>query len=390
MKKTIFHIDLDAFFCSCEEVMNPKLKGKPFVVSGRNKRSVISCASYPARKFGVKAAQPIYMGLNKYPGLTVVPGHYELYDKMSMEFFNYIKKHYSNICEEMSIDECFLDVTQALKHYKNDPVLMAKHLQSTVKKTLGLSVSIGISYNKFLAKMATDLNKPLGITTVLTKQEIKQKIWPLPIEDMFFVGPPTAKHLKSIGVNTIGDLANFDDIKLLQTTLDRNWYTTWQNAVGNGNDFVDVTKNDPKSQSVSHTLLDPTNDLAEIETTIKYIAQELQTKLESYKMAGSCIGIIYKIGNVNRVKNQSINKNIYKWEDLANYALKLLGMVWDGSAQIRLLGINLSKLVKVDSMESLEQQLVPRKQNKLDKIVQDVNKKLGKDLVFIAKDKFIS
>lgn len=390
MKKTIFHIDLDAFFCSCEEVMNPKLKGKPFVVSGRNKRSVISCASYPARKFGVKAAQPIYMGLNKYPGLTVVPGHYELYDKMSMEFFNYIKKHYSNICEEMSIDECFLDVTQALKHYKNDPVLLAKHLQSTVKKTLGLSVSIGISYNKFLAKMATDLNKPLGITTVLTKQEIKKKIWPLPIEDMFFVGPPTAKHLKSIGINTIGDLANFDDIKLLQTTLDRNWYTTWQNAVGNGNDFVDVTKNDPKSQSVSHTLLDPTNDLAEIETTIKYIAQELQTKLESYKMAGSCIGIIYKIGNVNRVKNQSINKNIYKWEDLANYALKLLGMVWDGSSQIRLLGINLSKLVKVDSMESLEQQLVPRKQNKLDKIVQDVNKKLGKDLVFIAKDKFIS
>ncbi|MCQ3914676.1 MAG: hypothetical protein MJ201_02645 [Mycoplasmoidaceae bacterium] len=176
MKKTIFHIDLDAFFCSCEEVMNPKLKGKPFVVSGRNKRSVISCASYPARKFGVKAAQPIYMGLNKYPGLTVVPGHYELYDKMSMDFFNYIKKHYSNICEEMSIDECFLDVTQALKHYKNDPVLMAKHLQSTVKKTLGLSVSIGISYNKFLAKMATDLNKPFGITTVLTKQEIKQKI----------------------------------------------------------------------------------------------------------------------------------------------------------------------------------------------------------------------
>lgn len=390
MKKTIFHIDLDAFFCSCEEVMNPKLKGKPFVVSGRNKRSVISCASYPARKFGVKAAQPIYMGLNKYPGLTVVPGHYELYDKMSMEFFNYIKKHYSNICEEMSIDECFLDVTQALKHYKNDPVLMAKHLQSTVKKTLGLSVSIGISYNKFLAKMATDLNKPFGITTVLTKQEIKQRIWPLPIEDMFFVGPPTAKHLKSIGINTIGDLANFDDIKLLQTTLDRNWYTTWQNAVGNGNDFVDITKNDPKSQSVSHTLLDPTNDLAEIETTIKYIAQELQTKLESYKMAGSCIGIIYKIGNVNRVKNQSINKNIYKWEDLANYALKLLGMVWDGSTQIRLLGINLSKLVKVDSMESLEQQLVPRKQNKLDKIVQDVNKKLGKDLVFIAKDKFIS
>ncbi|MCQ3908201.1 MAG: hypothetical protein MJ200_01200 [Mycoplasmoidaceae bacterium] len=176
MKRTIFHIDLDAFFCSCEEVMNPKLKGKVFVVSGRNKRSVISCASYPARKLGIKAAQPIYMGLEKHPGLTVVPGHYELYDKMSMQFFSYIKKHYSNVCEEMSIDECFLDVTKTLKHFNNDPILLAKLLQKSVNKTLGLSVSIGISYNKFLAKMATDLNKPHGITTVLTEQEIKQKI----------------------------------------------------------------------------------------------------------------------------------------------------------------------------------------------------------------------
>ncbi|XQP55214.1 MAG: Y-family DNA polymerase [Mycoplasmoidaceae bacterium] len=390
MKKTIFHIDLDAFFCSCEEVMNPKLRGKIFVVSGRNKRSVISCASYPARKLGIKAAQPIYMGLEKYPGLTVVPGHYELYDKMSMEFFAYIKKHYSNICEEMSIDECFLDVTRSLKHFNNDPVLLAKHLQANVRKTLGLSVSIGISNNKFLAKMATDLNKPKGITTVLTEQELKEKIWPLPIEEMFFVGPPTAKRLKSIGIKTIGDLANFDDVKLLKANLDKNWYTTWQNALGHGDDFVDTSKNDPKSQSVSHTLLDPTNDSVEIETTLKYIAQELQTKLEAYKMVGSCIGIIYKINKVNRVKNQTLNRNIYKWEDLAYYALKLLGMVWDGSSMIQLLGINLSKLVKADADESLEIQLMPKRKNKLNKIVEDINKKLGKDLVFIAKDKFIS
>lgn len=390
MKRTIFHIDLDAFFCSCEEVMNPKLKGKVFVVSGRNKRSVISCASYPARKLGIKAAQPIYMGLEKHPGLTVVPGHYELYDKMSMQFFSYIKKHYSNVCEEMSIDECFLDVTKTLKHFNNDPILLAKLLQKSVNKTLGLSVSIGISYNKFLAKMATDLNKPHGITTVLTEQEIKQKIWPLAIDDMFFVGPPTAKRLKSIGIKTIGDLANFDDIKLLKANLDRNWYVTWQNAIGNGDDFVDTSKNDPKSQSVSHTLLDPTNDSTEIETTLKYIAQELQTKLEAYKMAGSCIGVIYKINKVNRVKNETLNRNIYKWEDLAHYALQLLGLVWDGSSMIQLLGINISKLVKTNANESIEQQLLPKRKNKLNQIVEDVNKKLGKDLVFIAKDKFVS
>lgn len=390
MRKTIFHIDLDAFFCSCEEIVNPKLRGKIFVVSGRNKRSVVSCASYPARKLGIKAAKPIYMELNKYPKLIVVPGHYELYDKMSMQFFDYIKKHYSNICEEMSIDECFLDVSNSLKHFCNDPVLLAKNLQDNVKKTLGLSVSIGISYNKFLAKMATDLNKPHGITTVLTPDELKQKIWPLTIEEMFFVGPPTAKRLRSIGINTIGDLANFDDIKLLEATLDRNWFITYQNALGHGNDFVDTSKNDPKSQSVSHTLLDPTNDPVEIETTLQYIAQELQHKLEAYKMMGNCVSIIYKINRVNRIKNMTLNRYIYRWEDLANYAIKLLGTVWDGSSMIQLLGINISKLKKTDGNESLEQQLLPKKVNKLQKIAQDVNKKLGKDLVFIANDKFIS
>lgn len=390
MKKTIFHIDLDAFFCSCEEAMDPKLKNKPFVVAGRTKRSVIGCASYPARKLGIHAAMPTYMATEKLPGITIVPGHFELYDKMSMQFFSYIKKHFSNICEEMSIDECFLDVTNAIKHYKNDPILLAKTLQRNVMRDLGLSVSIGISNNKFLAKMATDLNKPLGITTVLTQQELKTKIWPLPIEEMFFVGPPTAKKLKSIGIKTIGDLANFDDVKLLEATLDRNWWTTWQNALGNGNDFVDTSKNDPKSQSVSHTLLDPTNDLTEVETTLKYIAQELQTKLEAYKMAGSCVGIIYKINKVNKVKNQSLNHYIYKWEDLANYATKLLGTVWDGSSMLQLLGINISKLRKVDNAETLEQTLAPKRKNKLNKIVEEVNKKLGKDLVSIANDKFIS
>ncbi len=390
MRKTIFHIDLDAFFCSCEEKVDPKLHNTAFVVAGRTKRSVIGCASYPARKLGIRAAMPTYMARQKFPGLTIINGHYELYDKVSMEFFAYIKKHFSNICEEMSIDECFLDVTQTLKHYDNDPIKLAKTLQDNVYKTLKLSVSIGISHNKFLAKMATDLNKPRGITTVLTPEELREKIWPLPIEEMFFVGLPTAKRLKKIGIQTIGDLANFDDIKLLEASLDRNWWTTWQNALGNGDDFVDVSKNDPKSQSVSHTLLDPTNDIVEIETTLKYIAQELQTKLEAYKMMGSCVGVIYKINKVNRMKNESLNHYIYKWEDLANYAQKLLGTVWDGSSMIQLLGINITKLKRTDANESLEQQLIPKKKNKLNKIVEEVNKKLGKNLVCIAKDKFIS
>jgi len=386
--KTIFHIDLDAFFATCEEVVDPSLRGKAFVVSGRSKRSVVSCASYPARKLGIKAAKPIYMELRKVPSLIVVPGHYELYDKMSMQFFDYIKKHYSNICEEMSIDECWVDVTNQLKHFKNDPVLMAKHLQANVRKTLGLSVSIGIAHNKFLAKMATDLNKPYGITTVLDQKELEDKIWPLPIEEMFFVGPPTAKALRSLGINTIGDLAKYDDVKKLEGYLGNTWFDTWQHAQGIASDFVDTSKNDPKSQSVSHTLLDPTNDIVEIETTLKYIAKELNTKLQAYNMAGSCIGVIYKINNKPQIKSQSLDHLIHKYEDLYNHAVKLLGAYWDGNSMIKLLGITISKLQKLEEQTNILQKLAPKRKTKLAKVAEQVNKKLGKDLVFVAIDKF--
>ena len=390
MKRIIFHIDLDAFFASCEEVINPKLRGKTFVVSGRNKRSVVSCASYPARKLGAKAAKPIFMIQKQFPGLQIVPGHYELYDQMSMQFFDFIKKKYTNHCEEMSIDECWLDVTDILIHYKNDPVFLAKHLQDNVKKTLGLSVSIGISHNKFLSKMATDLNKPFGITTVLTQQELEQKIWPLAIEDMFFVGPSTAKKLRSININTIGDLANYDDIKRLECCLKNEWYEIQSNAKGIGSDFVDASKNDPKSQSVSRTLLDPTDDINEIETILKYIAKELETKLKAYNMASSCVGVIYKVGNTSYIKQESLDKLVFKYEDLYNYAIKLLGANWNGNNMIKLLGITTSKLQKLTPEVDVSQKIKPKRMSKLAKIANEVNKKLGKDLVFIAKDKFIS
>ena len=176
MKKTIFHIDLDAFFATCEEIINPKLKNKAFVVSGRNKRSVICCASYPARKYGIKAGLPVYLEIKKKPDLIIVPGHYELYDMLSKKFFDFIKTNYSNICEEMSIDECFVDVTKVLRHYKNNSYMLAHHMQKNIRKKLGLSCSIGISYNKFLAKMACDLNKPFGITKVISQNDIQNKI----------------------------------------------------------------------------------------------------------------------------------------------------------------------------------------------------------------------
>jgi len=388
MRKVIFHIDLDAFFASCEEATNPSLIGKPIVVCGRNSRSVVGCANYAARKLGVKAAMPYFKAIKLAPKAVFIPGHYELYEEMSYKFFNYIKRHFTNKCEEMSIDECWIDVTDILPRFKNDPIKLAQHIQNDVKQKLKLSLSIGISWNKFISKMATDLNKPFGITSVLTQDDLKKLIWPLKIEDMFFVGPPTAKRLKSIGINTIGDLANYNDLKRLEASLDRTWWETYQNALGNGNDFIDTSKNDPKSLSVSHTLLESTSDWNEISTAFEYMAKELASKLEMYDMAASCVGIIYKYQYYEHfTKNERQSKLIYKWEDLWNIATRLFEHIYDPDKPIRLVGISTSKLVKINDPNTIDQLLFPKRKTKLDKIVEQVNKKLGKDVLFIAKDK---
>lgn len=388
MAELIFHLDLDAFFASCEEAINPKLRNKPIIVSGRNKRSVVSAANYKARKFGVKAAMPVWYARKLCPQATICAGNYQLYDHMSSLFFDYIKKHFTNVCEEMSIDECWIDATNIVKHYGNDPIKLAKKIQNDVYKNLKLSVSIGISWNKFLAKMATDLHKPRGITAILTQKDLKKIIWPLPIEEMFFVGPASAKKMKSIGINTIGDLAKYDDLKHLEWLLGSYWYDVRENALGNGSDFVDVTKNDPKSLSVSHTLLDSTNDPIEIETTFKYIAEELADKLANYNLAGAVVTVIYKY-DIHRqyTKNETQKRLIWRYEDLYNIATRMFSQVYDSSRLIRLIGIGIGKLVKIDEVNGFDQKLPKKRKTKLDKIVDDVNKKLGVDLVFVAKDK---
>lgn len=388
MNKIIFHIDLDAFFASCEEANNPKLRNKPIIVSGRNKRSVVSAANYLARKFGVKAAMPIWQAQRLCPQATICCGNYQLYEDMSRMFFDYIKKHFTNLCEEMSIDECWLDVTKVVKRYGNDPIRLAKKIQADVWKAMHLSVSIGISWNKFLAKMATDLHKPRGITAILSQKDLEKYIWPLDINEMFFVGPASAKKLKAIGINTIGDLAKYDDIKRLEFELGSYWFDVKENSLGHGSDFVDISKNDPKSLSVSHTLLDPTNDPIELETTFKYIAEELANKLASYEMAGSVVTVIYKYDIYRQyTKNETQHKLIHRYEDLYNIATRMFSQIYEGTRPIRLIGIGIGKLQKIQNLETIDEVVLPKRKTKLNKIVDDVNKKLGIDLVFIAKDK---
>ena len=181
MARVYFHIDMNAFFVNAEILLDPSLKGKPVAVSGTTRRSVVSTASYEARAFGVHSAQPIQEAIKLCPDLVIVSGHYQYYRELSEQFMNIVKRYTSEI-EQASIDECYADVTDTIMKLQR-PLDLAVRIQKEILTELGLPCSIGVGPNMFLAKMASDMKKPMGIT-VLRIRDVKDKMWPLPIWDM--------------------------------------------------------------------------------------------------------------------------------------------------------------------------------------------------------------
>lgn len=171
----IFHIDIDAFFCSAEELFNPHLKNIPFAIAGQGTHAIISTCNYLARQYGIRSAMNATTAKQLCPNITFIDPHHDRYGTISEKFFNLLRNKFTNNIEPMSIDECFLDATDIIQYFHNNPVILATEIQKTVLENLGLSISIGISNNKFLAKMATDLNKPMGISKIFP-EEVRQKL----------------------------------------------------------------------------------------------------------------------------------------------------------------------------------------------------------------------
>ena len=243
--QVIFHIDLNAFYASAEISRNPSLKGKPIVISGKSKRSIITTASYEARKYGIHSAMPLFQAKQLCKDLIILPADFELYHRLSNEFFTIIAS-YSEILEVASIDECYLDVTSIIQEKKIHPVVLAKDIQTKVYEQLNLQCSIGISPNKFLAKMASDMKKPMGIT-VLTRNNLKEVMWPLDIKDMFGISKKTHPKLRAVGINTIGDLADYKNYDNLKKVIGKNALLVYRKANGIDTNTVDYGHNEVKS-----------------------------------------------------------------------------------------------------------------------------------------------
>jgi len=202
--RRILHIDMDAFFSSVEQKRHPELFGKPVVVGGDGdptKRGVVSTASYEARKFGIHSAMPLRTAYNLCPDAAFLPVDFEEYSRVS-EKIKAILKEVTPFVEDVGIDEAFLDISSIDR--ASDEI--AREIKSTIKEGTDLNCSIGIAPNKLLSKIASDLEKPDGLT-IITEEDIEKRIWPLPARKLRGVGPKTEAYLKQIGVNTIGELA---------------------------------------------------------------------------------------------------------------------------------------------------------------------------------------
>ncbi len=344
MAKIIMHIDLNAFFASAEQLRDPSTRGKPLAVGGHGRRAVISTASYEARKYGVHSAMPTYQALKLCPDLIIKPVDFRYYGILSNSFFAYLEK-YSRLIEPVSIDEGFVDMTARLKDEK-EPLKVLREIQQGLLKDLGLPCSIGVGPTKFLAKMASDMKKPLGIT-ILRRKDLESKLYPLPIDDFFGIGKQSASRLKEqFGIKSISDLkkAVDQDSPDLIKFFGKQYESIKQHVNGYGDDVVDPTPRDPKSIGRSVTLNSDTDDLEEIYGVFESMAHEIIYELNKYKKASKTVDVTFRDPDfVTKSKSSTYKEPIKTEKELLEAAKSIYKANFAGK-MVRLVGLTLQNL----------------------------------------------
>ncbi|WP_108670878.1 DNA polymerase IV [Peribacillus acanthi] len=350
--RVILHVDMNSFYASVEMAYDSNLRGKPVAIAGNTeeRRGIIITCSYEARKLGVKTTMPLWEAKKLCPNLIVLKPNFERYKKASEAMFHLLRQ-YSTLVEPVSIDEGYVDITQS--SHIGSPIEIAKSIQFRLKDTMDLPCSIGIAPNKFLAKTASDMKKPMGIT-ILRKRDVPSVIWPLPCVEMHGVGKKTAEKLSTIGIMTIGDLANAHDIQI-KALLGINGLRLKERANG-----VDQREVDPesiydyKSIGNSTTLPKDTTNQKELENVMNELSEKVAYRLAKKSLVGLKIGVTIRYKDWKTItRSVTLLNPIFKANDISKKAIEIFRKNWNGDP-VRLLGVT---ALEVDEKNNAIKQL---------------------------------
>lgn len=345
--RVIYHIDCNAFFASVEETLHPELRKVPMAVCGNpeSRRGIILAKNELAKGFGVKTAETIYQAKLKCPNLVLAPPRRHLYEEYS-ERVNAIYEQYTSQVERFGIDESFLDVTGSLHLFGGDAIKLAHEIRERVPHETDLTVSVGVSFNKIFAKLASDLKKPNAVS-VISRENYKEVAWALPVSALMMVGHAAEKALREMSIRTIGDLAN-TDADLLTYRLGKMGGMLHIYANGLDADPVLETGERMPLHSVGNGRTFKRDLLTheDIQTAVTALADKVAYRMRHARVKCSTVQVTIKDTNLKCITRQK-QTSAPTWlaHDLAQEAMSLIGASWKTGAPIRMLTITAQKLV---------------------------------------------
>lgn len=387
----IFHIDVNSAYLSwtavdrLERGESVDIREIPAIIGGdvEKRHGIVLAKSIPAKRYGIQTGEPVMRALTKCPDVMVVAPNHSLYHEKSSQLMEYLM----GICpvlQQVSVDECYMDYMPIRSEYES-PVAAAHFMKDSIRERFGFTVNIGISDKKVLAKMASDFQKPDRVHT-LYSDEISEKMWPLPISELFMCGKRASKVLKKFGVTTIGDLANMD-CRLLESHLKSHGKMLWQFANGIDESKVEDHKAKAKSIGNSNTFSADITEETEAHHQLAVLAEQVGKRLRAHHQLAGQICVEIKYATFRCVSHQVILMQPTSIAEVIHReACKLFDEIWTGEP-VRLLGVRTGKLqddtepVQLSIFDYAEEGAKNEKLKKLDAAVDSIRKKYGEDSI---------
>ena len=394
MTPIIFHIDVNSAYLSWTAVEQLKngsavdLREIPAIIGGdqKSRHGVVLAKSPAAKQYGIRTGEPVANAFRKCPDLVMYPPDHKMYREKSRLLMEYLRTFTKEI-EQVSVDECYMDFTSIAGRY-HSPVDGALEIKDGIKERFGFTVNIGISTNKLLAKMASDFRKPDRIHT-LFPEEIREKMWPLPIGELYMAGKSSVETLKKLEINTIGDLAQADP-ELIALHLKSHGKMLWEFANGRGRDVVQAEPEEAKGIGNSTTLRADAETEEEVYAVFGELAQSVGRRLKKAGKKAGMVSMEIKYHDFRTISHQmQLEKPSNDPELLKDTAYSLFLEVWSGEP-VRLLGIRTSKLADESEPEQLsifDIEMPPEpdeKHKRLKKAMDELNARFGEGAVVKA------